>query len=577
MASAGTERRRRWEVADVDPEVVASLESRLGLLPTTARVLAARGIAGSDEAQAFLEPGLERLHSPFEFVQMEAAVDRLLSALRRGERIVVHGDYDVDGVTGTVVLVTVLRHLGGDVAYLVPHRIDHGYGLQPGGVDRAEDLGADLLLAVDCGVTALDAAGRARELGIDLIVADHHQPGDSLPEALAILNPCLPDSGYPEQELAAVGVAFKLARAVLCRHRGKGLGTALLKLVAIGTVADMVPLTGENRVIAHYGLATLTETTNPGLRALLELSGVRQSPVSAGDVSFRVAPRINAIGRLGDATEAVEMFLTADRGRARRLAQRLHETNSRRRRVEQEVLEAALEQAPAEGDAVVVVAGEGWHRGVIGIVASRLVETWGRPAVVLSVDGERAYGSARSIPGYDMVGALHKVAPLLSEYGGHRQAAGLELPAADVDELREALAVAGADELSRALERAGVVRCDAELEPDVKLRDLTMELERLAPFGVGNPRPRLRCRGLELLTTPSRLKERHLKLVLAMPDGPLEAVGWRLGDLVETLKGPCIDAVATLRLRRWNGRLDPQLELVEVVPAGSDGDRGREA
>lgn len=556
---------------------MADLESRLGLEPVTARVLAARGVGTVDEAVAFLEPGLDRLHSPFEFVQMEAAVDRLLSALRRGERIVVHGDYDVDGVTGTVVLVTVLRHLGADVDYLVPHRIDHGYGLKPAGVDRAEELGAGVLVAVDCGITALDAAQRARELGIDLIVADHHQPGESLPEAVAVLDPCLPDSGYPEQELAAVGVAFKLARGLLRRHRGKGLGTALLKLVAIGTVADMVPLVGENRVIAHYGLSTLTEASNPGLRALLELSGVRESPVSAGDVSFRVAPRINAVGRLGDAGDAVEMFLTGDPGRARRLAQRLHEINARRRQVEQEVLEAALQQEPAEDDAVVVVAGDNWHRGVIGIVASRLVEAWGRPAVVLSVEGDRAYGSARSIPGYDLIGALHEVAPLLSEYGGHRQAAGLELPAADVEELRAGLATAGAEELDRALEHAGVLHCDAELEPGVGLRHLTMELERLAPFGIGNPRPRFLCRDLELAAPPVRLKETHLKLNLATADGPLEAVGWRMGQLADGLEGRRrVDAVATLRLRRWNGRLDPQLELVEVVPGGQAESGSRE-
>jgi len=571
LAFPETGLRRRWEVRDVDPGLVAGLESGLGLLPATARVLASREIGTVAEAENFLDPRLDRLHSPFEFVQMEAAVDRLQSAVRHGERIVVHGDYDVDGITGTVVLVTVLRHLGADVEYVVPHRIDHGYGLRPSGVERARELGAGVLVAVDCGITALAAAARARELGIDLIVADHHQPGDSLPEAVALLDPCLPDSGYPERELAAVGVSFKLARALLHRHRGKGLGTALLKLVAIGTVADMVPLTGENRVIAHYGLATLTEATNPGLRALLELSGVRESPVSAGDVSFRVAPRINAVGRLGDASAAVEMFLTSDPGRARRLAQRLHETNSRRRRVEQEVLESALEQPPTEEDPVVVVAGEEWHRGVIGIVASRLVEEWGRPAVVLSLQDGRAHGSARSIPGYDLIGALHQVSPLLSEYGGHHQAAGLELRAEDVDDLREALAATGTDELDRARARAAVLRCDAELEPDAGLRDLAMELERLAPFGIGNPRPRFLCRGLELAAPPARLKDVHVKLVLATRAGPLEAVGWRMGDVADDLEdgaGQRVDAVATVRLRRWKGRLDPQLELVEVAPAG---------
>ena len=500
---------------------------------------------------------------------MEAAVGRLLAAIDGGERIVVHGDYDVDGITGTVVLLVALRSIGADIDYLVPHRIEDGYGLKPGGVERAHERGARVLIAVDCGITAHAAAERARELDVDLIIADHHEPDDRIPPATAILNPRLPDAGYPEDDLAAVGVAFKLARGVLERHP-KGLrGTALLKLVALGTVADLVPLTGENRVITHHGLATLGEAVNPGLRALIELAGVRQ-PITATDIGFRIAPRINAVGRLGHPKDAVEMFLAADPGEARRLAQLLHETNARRREIEAQVLEQALEQEPGPETSVVVAAGEGWHRGVIGIVASRLVETWGRPAVVIAIDEHGAYGSARSIPGFNIVGALGGVAELLEEFGGHRQAAGLQLHPDNVEPLRAALASTGGEELALAMQRSAETLCDAELDLDDSALGLAMELERLAPFGIGNPHPRLLCRDLKIEEEPRLLKEQHLKLRVACGERRADAIAWRRPELAELLgKGDCFDAVAKLTINHWGGRSEPQLELIEVSTDGA--------
>ncbi len=560
---------RRWRLREVDAAAAARLAAELGLFPTTARVLAGRGITTIEDAQAFLEPTLDRLHSPFAFVQMEVAVDRLLAAIEAGEKIVVHGDYDVDGITGTVVLLVTLRSIGANVDYLVPHRIDDGYGLKAVGIERARDMGAAVVIAVDCGTSALDAAARARELSIDLIVADHHEPGAELPEVLAILNPRLPDAGYPEDDLAAVGVAFKLARGVLQRHPRGFKGTALLKLVALGTIADMVPLTGENRVAAWHGLASLAETVNPGLKALIELSGVR-APITATDVGFRIAPRINAVGRLGHPKDAVEMFLAADPGQARRLAQLLHETNARRREVEAEVRQQALAQEPPDDACVVVAAGEGWHRGVIGIVASRLVEEWGRPAIVIAIQDDQAFGSARSIAGFDIVEALGSVAQLLTTYGGHKQAAGLQLDAAKVDELRAALATTGGEALRRAVQRSSEVLCDAEFEVDGPVLGLAMELERLAPFGVGNPRPRLLCRDLVIEGSPEILKDRHLKLHLACGDQTIEAVAWGRAELRDAVEsGGAIDAVAKLTLNRWGGRIRPQLELVELTPAGA--------
>jgi len=558
-----------WRVRSHDVAVAATLEEELGVFPVTARIMAGRGIENVAQAEAFLDPTLDALHSPFAFAQMEPAVERLLAAIAAGERIVVHGDYDVDGITGTVVLLVALRALGGNVDYIVPHRVDDGYGLKPGGVDKAQKMGAKVLVAVDCGITALAAGARAREHGIDLIIADHHEPGDELPQALAVLNPRLPDAGYPENDLAAVAVAFKLARGVLQRHPKGFRGTALLKLVSLGTIADLVPLTGENRVVAHHGLSTLADAVNPGLRELMKLAGVR-APVTATDVGFRIAPRINAVGRLGHPRDAVEMFLTRDEDEARRLAQVLHETNNRRREIEAEVLEQALLQEPAADAAVVVAAGDGWHRGVIGIVASRLVETWGRPAVVLAIDETSAFGSARSIPGFDIVGALRGAADLLQEFGGHRQAAGLQLSRDNVEALRQRMAATGGEELEAALQRSAELLCDAELTIDDSTLALARELERLAPFGVGNPRPRFLCRDVRVEAAPQVLKEQHLKLRVSTGDRTIDALAWRRADLAEGIEpGDRIDVVAKLSVNQFRGRSDPQLELVAVCTDGS--------
>ena len=539
-----------------------ALQDGLGLIPITAQILVRRGIDTVCAAQSFLDPSLDELHSPFAFVQMEPAVERLLVAIERGERIVVHGDYDVDGITGTVVLLLALRAIGADIDYLVPHRVEDGYGLKPQGVDRAHKKGAKVLIAVDCGTTDYTAAARARELDIDLIIVDHHEPGDEIPEATAILNPRLPGAGYPEHDMAAVAVAFKLVRGVLERHSQGLRGTTLLKLVALGTVADMVPLTGENRVIAYHGLQTMGETVNPGLRALMDFSGVR-GHITSTDIGFRIAPRINAVGRIGHPKDAVEMFLADDPGEARRLAELLHKTNVKRKKIQDKVVDEALKQKPSDTASVVVAAGE-WNRGVIGIVAARLVQEWGRPAVVIAIDETGAVGSARSIPGFDIVGALRKVADLLEEFGGHPQAAGVTIRAENVEPLREALALAGGKELELAMRHSEEITCDAELEFENSLSYLARELERLGPFGIGNPQPRLLCRDLRV-ESQRVLKEQHLKLRVACGKQSVDAIAWRRSELAEDLtEGTRFDAVAELTINKWAGRSDPQLELLEV-------------
>ncbi len=558
--------RQSWQLRQppTDPQTAARLASELGLSPTMATILAGRGFSDAVTAEEFLQPGLEQLHSPFLFEAMEAAVERILSALQRGERIAVHGDYDVDGITGTVLLVTVLGHLGADVEFILPHRIDDGYGLNPSGIDKAHAAGARLLIAVDCGVTALAAAERATELGIDLIIADHHVPLTELPEAVAIINPRITGCGYPEGDLAAVGLAFKLARGVLQRHSGHASGISMLKLVALGTVADLVPLTGENRAMTWHGLRGLSQATNPGLRALLKVAGLEGCRVDAGDVAFRIGPRINAAGRLGHPNDAAELFLTRDPARATKLANRLQRLNSERQQVEKHVTREALEMPVGENDPIVVAAGEGWHRGVVGIVAARLVEQWGRPALAISIEGGRAYGSARSVTGFSIVGALDGVAELLDRHGGHPQAAGFELEASRIGELREALLATNSHVDIAALRPA--LLCDIDVDPEQITPALALELERLAPFGVGNPRPRLLCRDLHPLGEPQLLKEAHMKLRLRGGDGEVEALAWRRGALVEELVGmKRLDLVAKLKPRRWGGRLIAQLEIDDLA------------
>ena len=562
-------RGRPWELAEVSADDrVARLENALGLQPLTARVLVGRGIDTPEAAETFLQPTLDGLHSPFAFADMEAAVDRLLHALRHGERIVVHGDYDVDGISGTVLLVTVLRALGADVGYILPHRIRDGYGLQPAGVDRASEAGARLLIAVDCGVTAHAAAARAVELGIDLVIVDHHLPQRELPPATALLNPRVDGCGYPEHNLAAVAVAFKLARGLMQRHSCRMRGNSLLKLVALGTIADVVPLVGENRVMAHHGLATLLTAVNPGLLALLKVGKVRGPAVSASDISFRLAPRINAAGRLGDPADAAELFLASDQGTARRLALGLDRLNTERQQIQRQVVDEALMQEPAVDAPVVLAIGEGWHRGVIGIVASRLVEHWGRPAAVITVEGDQAFGSARSTGGVDIVASLATASELLQEYGGHREAAGFRLSTGKLEALRETLSATMAP-LSRQSQVQPLV-CEMEVTAAAATIGLALELERLGPFGRGNRRPMFLWREMRLAEPAGRLGERHLLLRLQGENGVVEAVGWRMAEWKRELRDrDRVDMVATLNPNRWAGRLRPRLEIADLRPQRS--------
>jgi single-stranded-DNA-specific exonuclease len=526
-----------WNHLACDDESAARLAAELNLHPTVARLLCMRGLPDPEAAARFLAPSLDHLHDPFRLADMMKAVERIERALANKERIAIHGDYDVDGITSTVILRRALEMLGGDVVHFIPERLRDGYGLQPAAIDRLHAEGVQLIISVDCGIRATEATLRAREAGVDLIITDHHEPEGTLPPALAVINPKRPDCGYPDKNLAGVGVALKLVQA-LCQRadRTKWL-PAFVKIAAIGTLADVVPLVGENRVIAKLGLASLSRGRHTvGLRALLEASGLAGKTIDSYQVGFILAPRVNAAGRMSTPDIATRLLLATDEAAiedARALAQQLNEENLRRQTEEADLVaqaKKAIETDPAIGaHNVLVVGGEGWHRGVIGIAASKLVDQYHKPAIVLSVDGDVAHGSCRSIPAFDMLGGLERCADLFLRFGGHKQAAGLTMEAARLPEFRARIN-AHADEVLNPDDLRPRLRIDGALNLRHITQDLVDGLNALAPFGLANPRPVFHAMPVEIVDGPRPIKDRHLKMTFRQDGRSFRAIAWRAAE-----------------------------------------------
>lgn len=475
---------------------------------------------------------------------MDRAVERVRAAITRREPIEIHGDYDVDGVTSTVILKKALELAGAESGWHIPHRLHDGYGMQPAAVEEAAQRGARLIISVDNGIRAGAAIARANELGVDVIVTDHHLPEAELPPALAVINPNRTDCAYPNPNLCGAGVAFKLAHAILA---GAGWPEAklwrvvesFLKLVAIATVADIVPLTGENRVIVKHGLEGLRDVRNPGLRALLKAAGFADRVPDAGEVGFRIAPAINASGRMDSAGQAVRMFLTNDADEAERIARELFAWNQERQAAERSIVQEIFERCVAtpvtDNDAALVLWGERWHRGVVGIVASRVVERFHRPAIVLGVENGVAQGSGRSIEAFHLLDALESMRDLFTKFGGHAHAAGLTLPESSLDTFRERLRAWAAERLT-AEDMRPVVDIDAVIElPEIN-DALWQALEKIAPFGMGNRRPLFAARGVQLAGPPQIWKEKHLRLAARQGGRTVMMKGWGLSDLAEELR-----------------------------------------
>ena len=560
----------RWDAVACDDAAAEKLAAELAVAPIVARLLCQRGLSDPLAAERFLHPSLDHLHDPMALADMGAAVDRILAAIANKERIAIHGDYDVDGVTSTVILRRALELLGADVVHFIPERLRDGYGLQPAAIERLHADGVGLVVSVDCGIRGGDAARRARELGVDLIITDHHEPDTELPPAIAVINPKRTDCRYPDKYLAGVGVALKLVQA-LCRRTGReSWMPGFIKVAAIGTLADVVPLVGENRVIAKVGLDLLSRGPHKvGLRALLDVSGLSGKIIDSYHVGFMLAPRVNAAGRMSTPDIAARLLLAADEAMAeevRQLALQLDGENVRRREEEAEILAAAKKVVTTDPDvgarSVLVVTGDGWHRGVIGIVASKLVDAFHRPAIVLSVEDGVAHGSCRSIPCFDMLGALERCAHLLSRFGGHRQAAGLSLDAARIKELRLAVNEV-ADETLGPEDLMPRLRIDGDLTFRGITGGVAAGVSSLAPFGAGNPRPVFAARGVEITDGPRKLKERHLKMALKQDGRIFRAVAWRAAERHDDLaehKGS-LDVAFSLEQNQYNGETFLELSI----------------
>jgi single-stranded-DNA-specific exonuclease len=565
-----------WEHLACDDTAAARLAEALAVDPVVGRLLILRGITDPDAAHQFLNPRLEDLHDPMLLADMGVAVDRLLTAVAGRERIVVHGDYDVDGITATVIVRRTIELLGGDVGHFVPERIRDGYGLNTPAIERLHGEGVRVIVSVDCGIRGTEAARRARELGIDLIITDHHEPDAELPDALAVINPKRRDCPYPDKHLAGVGVALKLVQA-LCRRAGREHWLpACIKIAAIGTLADVVPVTGENRVIARLGLEGLSRGPHKvGLRALIEAAGLAGKTIDSYHVSFMLAPRMNAAGRMSTPDLALRLLLATDESmiaEARDLAEQLNTENERRQLEERAIVTDARRMVETDPDigarSVLVVAGDGWHRGVIGIVASRLVDVFHRPAIVLSVDGDTAHGSCRSIPAFDMLAALDACAAHLDRFGGHRAAAGLTMERGRITAFREALTKWADDRLTPDDLRPRL-RIDAQLG----FRQITPRLmegvTRLAPFGIGNPKPVFWTAGASLADGPRRMKERHLSMSLRHEGIALRGVFWRAAEraaAIEAARGG-LDVAYSVEQNRFNGTTSLEVSLADVRPA----------
>jgi single-stranded-DNA-specific exonuclease len=564
--------KHRWIVPEPpDPAAVARLQEELHLPEPLCRLLAARGLADIDIAKSYLRPRLDQLHDPCLMLDLGRAVDRLERAIGNGEQVLVHGDYDVDGICSTTLMTRTLRMLGGKVTPFIPRRIEDGYDLGAAGVEAALRVGARVVLTCDCGTSAHEPVRALQDAGIDVIISDHHLPGgEALPAAYAVLNPKRPGCTSPDRDLAAVGVAFKLALA-LVRRRGASENAIyrMLDLVALATIADIAPLRGENRVLARYGLKMLNETQNVGLRALIRAAGLGGKPITAGRVGFILAPRLNAVGRLGHAIRGVELLLSEDEHAANATARDLEELNARRQEVDRATLVRArelLSSLDLDETYGIVLAEEGWHPGVIGIVASRIVEEFGRPTVLVSLDGSDGKGSGRSIPAFDLHGGLSKCRDLLVRFGGHRSAAGVTIARDRVPEFAERFNAVAREQLTPD-DLTPELRTDLE----VSLGELTLPLESLLrhiePCGIGNPSPVLVARQVTVAAPPRIVgrEHEHLKLRLTDASGAqIEALGWGMASRAsEAELGSVLDVAFRLESDEWNGERRLQARLAD--------------
>lgn len=566
----------RWILPAPAAQAVDRLAAELNLHPSIAAILVNRGYADPEAARHFLAPSLADLHPPSLLRGMDRAVERLRRAIAAGEKILLYGDYDVDGTMSLVLLTKAIELCGGQSAFHVPHRLKEGYGMRPEVIDMAAAEGVTLIVSVDTGIRANEVVRHAATLGIDVIVTDHHLPEAEIPPAVAVLNPNQPGCEYPNKNLCGAGVTLKLVEALLAAsalpaERQRKLNDSFLKLAAIATVADVVPLAGENRVMVRHGLHGLEKTPNPGLRALLAVAGLEGKSPSARQVGFQIGPRINAAGRLASARDVVELLLHADATRAQTIAEQLDRLNRERQTIEREMGDSIAEQVVAspvtDEQAALVFAGEGWHKGVVGIVASRVVNRFNRPAFVLGLDPESglAQGSGRSVPLFHLLESLESMPELFTKFGGHKQAAGLTMPIENVEEFRRRFSAYAAARLSPEDFRPQVA-LDTELMLEDLGERLFAQLEQLAPFGNENDAPVFLIRGCYVPAAPQIKNEQHVFFHVRQGDRIHRVKAWRFAErAAEIYAGAKLDLAITIERDRFDGW---SLTVEDIRPAG---------
>ncbi|MEJ2535769.1 MAG: single-stranded-DNA-specific exonuclease RecJ [Calditrichia bacterium] len=562
----------KWvQDCDYNEELVDEIAKELAVPPIMARILLNRQIDSFEKARNFFRPELENLYDPYLMKDMDKAVDRLHHALHTGENILVYGDYDVDGVSSAALMYLVLsRMVGSKISYYIPDRMTEGYGLSSKNIREAAENGVNLVVTVDCGVTAVEEIRLAKELGMDTIVCDHHQPAEELPPAVAILDPKLPDSNYPFNELAGVGVAFKLLQGL---YKKLDVPEAeldeYLDLVAIGSCADIVPLIDENRILVRHGMDKINYNPRYGVRALLESSGLANRDITAGLIVFVMAPRINAVGRLGDARRAVQLFCAQTLQQARTAARELEKENRLRRDIDEITYKEALEivetKLDPENDKAFVLYKRDWHPGVIGIVASRIVEKFYRPTIMITVVDGVGKGSARSVSNFNVYQAIKECSDLLSGFGGHKYAAGLTVEEKNIPAFIECFKAAAQKHLTQE-DLVPSIYVDGEIDlPQFTERFIRL-LKLLGPFGPMNMRPVFMSRNVKVLGTPTIVGQNHLKLKMEQDGSVFDAIGFHMGDYLEIVQANkgVVDCVYVVEENRWNGRTQIQLRLKDI-------------
>lgn len=561
--------RYKWQIVPPSPDAWI-LAQELNLPNEIATILVNRGLKSDADASLFLYGGLNELPDPFLMRGMKEAVERILRAIQKKEKIVIFGDYDVDGILSVVLLTKALTSLGGQADYFIPERMKDGYGLKLHHLETILKIKADLIISVDCGIKAVDFVREARKNGVEVIITDHHHPGDSLPEAVAILNPVLEDCGYPDRNLAGVGVAFKLVQALFQR---KGINQDLghfLKLVSLGTVADMAELKGENRILVREGLKRMKEAKTPGMKSLLEGSGLNHRKLNEVDLGFRLGPRINAAGRLGMTDVALQLFFSESPEECDSLVKKLNELNSARQRIEEKILREAVEKIEArklhEKYRLLILGSENWHRGVIGIVASRVKEIFYRPVILFAYENGQAYGSGRSIPELSLIDMVSDCGDLCQNFGGHKQAVGCTLSLEQLPAFKERLnRLALARITDDLLERKLLIDCRLNFS---SITPSFIEFySRLLPFGVGNPRPVFMAEEVDVLSEPSVVQSRHIKFWVRNSGRVFEAIAWEKARVWPDLRrGSCLDLAYSLQFSDYRGKKQLTLAVEDIRP-----------